>query len=300
MVFSIPSYLGLGDRPKRVVDERGKGLNFISSKPKTGKGNDAFSDGGAISNKYLWVGERSADPETTRRREAMASIKKNLTVNGFVQAGPAQKGEGLGSYFGCFQSTPYQHVPNYPEKRMDRVAETRARKARHATDPEPRGIYTSPAPKGCGYGYPGLAISDIGSNYVATFYDAPRRAAREERERWAKRMPSEPFKPCGRVGFTFDESLSTGVSKCYVMTAPFKERPPERPVAHFNAGAVWRPAGFVDDMPAVVEYWEDPLGGYDPRLSPKSYIRQPSDKIFYPSSRGDTFWYTQSIVFKRL
>lgn len=302
MVFSIPSYLGLGDRPKRVVDERSKGTNFIVSFPKTGKGNDAYLDNGEIINKYLWNGERGGDATTVSRREAMESAKKNLTSNGFVYTGPSQKGEGLGSYFGCFQRTPYPYVPNQPEKHSDRIAAIRARKlARNdGTAPPLRGIYTSPAPKGTGYGYAGLTISAVGCDYIASYYDAPQRAARAEREQWAKKMPAEPFKPCGRRGFTFDESLATGVSKCYVMTVPFKAKKAEKPMNHFLVSAPWRPAGYVDDSPAVMEYWEDPYGGYDPRLEPKAYVKKPSDQVFLPSSRSDTFWYTQSVVFKRI
>ncbi|EPY26744.1 hypothetical protein STCU_06101 [Strigomonas culicis] len=113
-------------------------------------------------------------------------------------------------------------------------------------------------------------------------------------------MPAEPFRPGGRLGYTFDESLATGASKCYIMTVPFKEKRQEVPFQHFNITAPWRPGGYVDDHPTAMDYWEDPYGGFDPRKDPKEYVKRPSEQFLKPPSRGDNFWYTQSIAFKRI
>lgn len=288
MVFSIPSYLGVGDRYKKPVDARAHGATFLVSRPKTGTNPDAMLD---KEFHYMWNGERGGDAETERRREMRESSKKNLTPNGFVYTGNTAQPTGLGSYFGCIQSTPYPHMSEHPEKHSQAVAHPQ---------PAPRGFYTSPAPKGTGFGYPKVTISDIGNNYVATIYDQQRINERAEREAWKKKMPAEPFHPTGREGYTFDESPATGTSRCYIMTVPFQEKRPEPVFTHFRIEQPWRPAGYVEDKPTTMEYWEDPYRGYDPRKEPKDYVKKPSDSVFLPSSRNDGFWYTQSVVFKRI
>lgn len=288
MVFSIPSYLGVGDRYKKPVDERAKGATFLVSFPKTGHNADALID---KEYHYLWNGVRTADPETARRREELASSKRNMTANGFMYTGPTKKQTGPGTYFGCFQATPYPHAPCFPQRHADLVVHK---------EPAPRGIFTSPAKKGTGYGYAHVGLSDVGENYIATIYDQPRINARKERETWKSKMPSEAFHPCGRRGFTFDESPATGTSRCYIMTVPFQPKRAEPVMNHFKVDQPWKPAGYVEDKPTKMEYWEDPYQGYDPRVDPKERVKKPSDAVFRPSGCCDNFWYTQSIVFKRI
>lgn len=288
MVFSIPSYLGLGDRYKKPIDARAHGATFLVSRPKTGTNPDALFDKQAT---HFWNGERGGDPETVRRRQQLESTKKNLTPNGFVYSSPAGDAAGLGSYYGCIQTTPYPHMPDHPQRHDDAVAKRQL---------APRGVFTSPAAKGSGYGYAHVTLSDVGNDYIATIYDQLRINARLQREAWKKKMQAEPFHPTGREGFTFDESPATGTSRCYIMTVPFQEKRPERVFTHFRIEQPWRPAGYVEDKPMSMEYWEDPYRGYDPRKEPKEYVKKPTDAVFLPSSRNDNFWYTQSIVFKRV
>ena len=158
MVFSIPSYLGVGDRYKKPIDARAQGATFLVSRPKTGTNPDALFD---KEFHYMWNGERGGDAETVRMREMHENNKKNLTPNGFVYTGPP--------------------------------------------------VFT-----------------------------------------------------------------------------------------HFRIEQPWRPAGYVEDKPTTMEYWEDPYRGYDPRKEPKEYVKKPSSSVFLPSSRNDGFWYTQSVVFKRI
>ncbi|CCW62307.1 unnamed protein product [Phytomonas sp. EM1] len=287
MVFSIPSYLCTGDRPKKAVDFRAHCTAFLVSRPKTGHGPDALFD---KEFKYIWNGERGGDLEKIRRQQAMQESKKNLTSNGFLYSSPPHRPEGLGSYFGCFQKTPYPHIPEHPMTRQPPAVRKQ---------PLPRGIYTSPPPKGS-FGCSGLTISPIGTEYIASFYDQERINERAYRDLWRRRMPSEPFRPGGRRGFTFDESLLTGASRCYIMTVPFREKPAPVKFQHFTIAQPWRPPGYVEDKPTIMEYWEDPLNGYDPRVDPKERIKKPSSAVFYPSSSSDTFWYTQSVVFRGL
>lgn len=285
MVFSIPSYLCCGDRYKHVVDERAQGPTMVVSRPKTGKMSDAlFED----AHTYAWNGERGGNYELVRLREKNESAKKNLTPNGFVYSSPAQKGEGLGSYFGTIGGAmPYFHRPREPfsiPKKKELA---------------PRSIYTN-RPKQGGYGYANLGLSNVGCDYIATIYDQGIINERAERAAMKLKMPEHPFRPGGRRGFTFDEALGTGVSRVYTMTVPFKEKRQAEPMHHFVVDQLWRPAGYVEDKPTRMDYWEDPYGGYDPRIEPKDRVKKPSDKIFLPSSRGDHFWYTQSIVMKRM
>lgn len=286
MVFSIPSYLCHGDRYKHVVDERAQGPAMIISRPKTGKNTDALFEDKFT---YAWNGERGGNYEAQRVKDALESKKKNLTPNGFVYSSPAQKGEGLGSYYGTIGGViPYIHrhrdFRTIPAKR----------------EIEQRGIYAN-RPKQGSYGTPNVCLSNVGLDYIATIYDQGRINARREREEKKKLMPDQAFKPCGRRGFTFDEQLGTGASKVYTMTVPFKEKRAVEPQHHFVVDQLWRPAGYVEDKPTnSVVYWEDPYGGYDPRIDPKDLVKKPSEQIFYPSPTCDHFWYTQSIVMKRV
>ncbi|KAH9600335.1 Protein of unknown function DUF4586 [Trypanosoma melophagium] len=286
MVFSIPSYLGLGDRYKHAVDARAQGVNFVTSPPKTGHNPDALFD---KEFKYMYNGDRRADPETMARREAMESRKKNMTANGFMPTGPPQKGEGLGSNYGLIQKEPYPHMPDNPQTRGPQPF----------PQSMPRQVLTSPGKLGS-YGTPGLALSNIGNEYIANIYDQPRINAKREREMWRSRMPAAPFKPVGRRGYTFDECPATGTSTCYMMTKPFLPKKVTPPLTHFVIDKPWRPAGYIDDKRISIDYWEDPYNAFDPRDDPKSRVKKPSDAVFKTGFRGDNFWYTQSIVFRRL
>ncbi|KAF5220711.1 hypothetical protein C3747_10g112 [Trypanosoma cruzi] len=286
MVFSIPSFLGLGDRYKHAVDERAQGVNFVTCYPKTGHNPDALFD---KEFKYMYNGDRRSDPETMARREQMEKRKKDMTATGFAYVGPPQKGEGLGSYYGLIQREPYPHIPDNP---MSRGPQPFPKSM-------PRQILTSPGKLGS-YGTPGLALSEIGNEYIATIYDQPRINAKKERDAWRRRMPAVPFIPVGRRGYTFDESPFTGVSTCYVMTKPFMPKPVQPSFKHFVVDKPWRPAGYVEDKPTAMDYREDPYNAFDPREDPKSRVKKPSDAVFRTGYRCDNFWYTQSIVFRRL
>lgn len=284
MVFSIPSYLCVGDRRVHVVDERAKGPSMYVTRPKTGHNPDALF---TKPHPYIWNGERGGDSGAIQRREAAASAKKFLTPNGFTCVGPPQKPEGLGSYYGTIGGT----IPYIPRHREFRGIPPKKEIA-------PRGIYTNRPKKGS-YGYANLGLSDVGCNYVASFYNQQRDNARKEREEMKKKMAETPFKPVGRRGFTFDESVPTGVSKVYTMTKPFREKKEVIPYQHFRVEQPWRPAGYLDDKPTKMVYQEDPYGGYDPRIPRKERVKKPSDQVFYPSGCSDTFWYTQSIALRR-
>ena len=160
-----------------------------------------------------------------------------------------------------------------------------------------RGIYAS-VPKSGGYGYAGTLLSNVGTDYVASFYDAPRDKAREERE-ISRKLMRGPFRPCGRNGTTMDEGPLTGASMCYTLTKPM---PPKQifvsKASVKGPEAPWRPAGVLPKEPAVTEYREDPYDGYDPRVGTEK--KRPSDKVFRPSGTTNSSWYTKSIAFARL
>lgn len=85
-----------------------------------------------------------------------------------------------------------------------------------------------------------------------SFYDQQRRNDKAEREQYRAKMPAEPFKPAGRRGYTFDESLATGASRCYIMTVPFSEKKSLPELKHYSVNQVWRPAGYVEDKPTTM------------------------------------------------
>lgn len=258
---------------------------MVVSRPKTGHNPDALF---TQPHPYMWNGERGGDTEVIRRREAREAAKKNLTPNGFAFTSPAQKMEGLGSHYGTIGGS----IPHMARHREFRGIPPKK-------DLPPRSIYTSPAKKG-GYGYAHTGLSEVGCDYIASYYHQKEVEDRKYREEWRKKMPETVFKPGGRRGFTFDEATGTGVSKVYMMTQPFQPKKEEVRMTHFLVAQPWRPAGYVEDMPTKMDYWEDPYGGYDPRIPPKDQVKKASDKIFYPSGRCDDFWYTQSIVMKRI
>ncbi|CBH17897.1 hypothetical protein, conserved [Trypanosoma brucei gambiense DAL972] len=223
------------------------------------------------------------------RREQMENRKRYITATGFISVFRPKKGEGLGSNYGLLQQEPYIHMPDHPQTRGPQPF----------PKVKPRQIYTSPSKAGS-YGTPGLAITDIGNEYIATIYDQERINAKKERDVWRQRMPPVPFKPVGRRGYTFDEGPATGVSMCYIMTCPFREKRVQPVMKHFIIDKMWLPAGYIPDRPPPVEYWEDPYNGFDPRVDPKSRLKKSEDSIFRTGFRGDNFFYTRSIVFRRL
>jgi hypothetical protein len=290
MVFSIPSFVGVGDpyvKRRKLKDQRVVGRNFVAVAPKTGKNPDALLEKEFHS---IHEGDRFVEAQVADRRYQNAKLKKNLTSNGFKFASPPQKPQGLGSYFGTIQKTAFPHETDFIVARKGDIP------AKHAT--KPRQIYTAPGKKGT-FGFPNTTIGKEGQDYVASFYGQERENARKEREASMKLMKGAAFKVVGRKGKTFDEGPATGVSQCFVMTKPMPIRkqkavPPKKPLEH-----PWKPNGPTNQKPSI-EYREDPYDKFDPRAPRKTHKKDSDAKAWKPNSSTDNFWYSTSIAFRGL
>ena len=292
MVFSIPSFAGVGDpyvKRKKIKDQRVVGRNFVAVAPKTGKNPDALFEKEFHS---LHEGDRFVEQTVADRRYQNSKLKKNLTPSGFKCASPPQKATGLGGYFGTIQKTAFPHETDFVVPRKGDIPVKRATK--------PRQIYTAPAKKGT-FGFPNTTIGKEGQDYVASFYGQERENARKEREASNKLMKGAAFRVIGRRGKTFDEGPATGVSLCFVMTKPMPLRK-QKPVAAVKKPAVeqpWKPNGPTNQKPPL-EYREDPYDKYDPRAPPQGRKKESDVKSWKPNSSTDNFWYSTSIAFRRL
>lgn len=290
MVFSIPSFVGVGDpfvKRKKAKDQRKVGLNFVAVAPKTGKQPDALFEKEFHS---LHEGDRFVEQAVAERRYHNAKLTKNLTQNGFKCASPSQKAQGLGSYFGTIQKTAFPHETDFIVARKGDVPVRKPTKARQ--------VYTAPSKKGT-FGFPNTTIGKEGQDYVASFYGQERENARKEREASQKLMKGGGFKVCGRRGTTFDEGPTTGVTQCFVMTKPMPIRKQKPVVPKKPLEAPWRPSGPTNQKPPL-EYREDPYDKYDPRAPPKGKKKADDSKAWKPNSSTDNFWYSTSIAFRRL
>lgn len=293
MVFSIPTFATVGDPyvKKKIKDERSGLRSFLNPAPKKGTMPDALFD---HEFKSIHEGDTYVEPGVADRRYKNEKLKKNLTTNGFRYSNPSPKAVGLGSYFGTIQKEAFRHETDFVVPRKG--------EAPPKPVPKPRQIYTKPATRGT-FGFPKTALSDIGQDYVASFYNQGREDAKKERLEHQKLMKGAPFKTGGRKGTTFDESPATGVSSCYVLTKPMPIRKPKKVVEVKKAEAPWRPGGPVFKS-TVMEYREDPFDHYDPRVGTKKkggHGGTDGDRAAWkPNSQTNNFWYSTSIAFKRL
>lgn len=290
MVFSIPSFATVGDPyvKKKVIDARSHNRTFLTSPAKDGVMPDALFD---KQFKSIHEGDKYVETIKAERRYQNEKLKKNLTTNSFKFASPPQKAVGLGSYFGTIQKEAWRHETDFVVPRKGEAPPKPVLK--------PRQIYTALPKKGT-FGFPRITLSEIGSDYVASFYDQARENAHNERLRHEKLMKGAPFKTGGRKGYTFDESPGTGASTCYMLTKPIpaKKQRPEAPKKKLEQP--WRPSGPIFKN-TMMEYREDPYDHYDPRVGTQKKNHGSSDKAAWkPNSSIDNHWYSCSIAFKRL
>eukprot|EP00760_Papus_ankaliazontas_P037610 PhM_4_TR8611/c0_g1_i1/m.64299 len=255
--FGDTNYTTIGDDYDKVKvrDARSKGLNFVTTGSKKGKGPEVTFSKEFLS---LHQGDRYIDPGTAERKERMAKAAKRIVASGFKYSNPPKNSNGSGTYFGTFQeANPLPHETDYVV----------LRKGQHAKRHEfaPRNIVTA-QPKHGTYGFNKTTLSDIGLNYIADFYDAARTKARSEAVAGKQKMPPVPFKSAGTLGTTFDANKGSGISQVYTMT---KAMPPRKPVISKASVAregvsAWRPNNFKVNYDAL-EYREDPYELRDQR-----------------------------------
>lgn len=289
MVFSIPSFATVGDPyvKKVVKDQRSHNRTFLTGPPKTGTMPDALFD---KVTKSIHEGDKYVEPNVAERRYKNEKLKKNLTANGFVFANPPKKPTGLGSFFGTIQNEPFKHETDFVVLRKGEAPPKPTSRARQ--------IYTAPPKKGT-FGFPKTLLSDIGGDYVASFYNQDKINAHNERLKHEKLMKGAPFKTGGRSGTTFDESPATGATTCYMLTKPIPPKKVKEAPVYKKAEAPWKPSGPIFKT-TQMEYREDPYDHFDPRVGTVKKL-VPSDKAAWkPNSNTDNHWYSCSIAFKRL
>lgn len=288
MVFSIPSFVGVGDEYDKVglTDQRAKGRNFAVPGPKEGNLPSALFQKEFLS---IHEGDKYIDPGTADKRYHLEQAKKRISDQIFRMSNPPSKNPGLGGFYGCIGDHYWPHETDYV---VPRKGEAPPRK-----EPAKRGIFTNSSKKGT-YGVVGTTISKIGQDYVASFYDAVHQRAKADLEKHYKLMKGAPFKAACRRGGAFDEALGTGTSQCYRMTKPMAKVKPPKVVETKASGAAWKPAGKAELKP-IIEYREDPYDHFDPRVGVQK--KKPSERTaFKPSGSSNTSWYTKSIAFARL
>lgn len=291
MVFSVPSFVGVGDDfDKEVKKDKKPGRTFLAGGPKKGNGPDALFGKQFQS---IHEGDPYVDPGTLEKRNKREKAKKCLTSNGFRLASPPKKPTGPGDFHGTFDEKPLVHETDYV---VPRKGESPPRK-----QPAPRQVYTAPTAKG-GFGFPKTTLSAIGTDYVADFYDAPREAAKRDLEKHKQLVKGAPWKGASRRGYTFDEGSGTGASKCYTQTKPMPPRKPTTSNASCKGpDSAWRPGGIVPKRLPPVEYREDPFDGFDPREANKKRTKPDTGKPGWrPAANQNDTWYTKSIAFARL
>lgn len=293
MVFSIPSFATVGDDyDKKLPQAKKPGRTFLTPAPKAGTMPDACFD---KEFKSIHEGDPYVEPGVAERRARIESEKKKVNAAGFRLASPPKKACGLGSYYGTFYESPLPHETDYI---VPRKGEAPPRKS-----PEKRPIFTAPTKKGT-FGVAGTLLSNIGTDYVADFYDAPRQKEREELEKHKKLQKGAPWKPQGnRIGYTFDEGQGTGVSTCYALTKPLEPKKEHKSTYQLKGPeAAWKPAGKIPARLPPVEYREDPFDGADPRQEPKKKAATPANSKpgWKPNGNTNDTWYTKSIAFARL
>lgn len=281
-MFSIPSFTTVGDDYDKKSAKKHEHLkSFAVPGPKTGHLPDALFNKQFLS---IHEGDKYIEPGTAERREKAEKEKKKIHPQGFRMASIPKKGCGLGSYFGCFSST----IPHETDFVVPRKGEAPPKKQL-----EKRNIVTAPTRK-----YDPL--SHLGKEYIADFYDSQKEAEKKAQERHRQQVKGGPFRAACRLGGTFDEGMSTGVSKCYTMTKPMPPRRAVSPPAVKKPEHPWKPAGPTERLRPVVEYREDPYDGYDPRKGVAKPAKVEGKAGWKPGGATNSSWYTKSIAFARL
>ncbi|KAG5473630.1 hypothetical protein LSCM4_03700 [Leishmania orientalis] len=163
-------------------------------------------------------GGKPVDYDESKWSTAAAKTKsqKPISDKEFRYSSYPEKSTGPGSYYGCFQSRPYEYM-------TEPWSDGKSKKKRAAKPKEEEkpthlpNIKTNPAKKGT-YGYPGLLLSNPTyndnwkSDYAAAEAD---RARRERKQGLAATALGPPFHIPGVSHSYIDEMPNTGVSGVY-------------------------------------------------------------------------------------
>ena len=151
--------------------------------------------------------------------------KNAISDKEFRYSSYPKQSTGPGSYFGCFQSKPYEYMT---EPWVDESKGGKAKKKKKSTarDTEAEkthlpNIKTSPSKKGT-YGYPGLLLENpvYNENWKADHDAAEREAAKKAQQTVVGKPLGPPLRISGVSHAYLDELPNTGVSGVYAPYTP--------------------------------------------------------------------------------
>ncbi|KPI87709.1 hypothetical protein ABL78_3182 [Leptomonas seymouri] len=235
-LFQDPPYLSSDPDPKKTdpynkeecIPSRYLGKNMtIGGRILSGDLPDAYFD-----KKYLTLasaeqngGKPVGYDEDKWKNAAAAQRKKNvISEREFRYSSYPQKSTGPGSYFGCFQSKPFEYMTEPWDDGSKSKKKRRNKSAARSMEPEKThlpNIKTCPSKKGT-YGYPGLLLDNpsYNENWKAEHDAAERGAAKKEQQQAASAKSLHPPMHVSGVGRAYlDELPNTGVSGVYAYEA---------------------------------------------------------------------------------
>ncbi|KAI5685103.1 hypothetical protein MNV84_05722 [Leishmania braziliensis] len=226
-LFQDPSYLSSDPDPRKTdpYDKKdaipsrylGKSMT-VGGRVPPGQHPDAYFD-----KKFLTLasseqngGKPVGYDENKWCTTAKKQTKKPISDKEFRYSSYPERSTGPGSYYGCFQSRPYE----YMTEPWDDGKSKKRRAAKPKEEEEPThlpNIKTNPAKKGT-YGYAGLLLSNpiYNDNWKDEHAAAEAERARKERKQGpAPKALGPPFHIPGVSHSYIDEMPNTGVSGVY-------------------------------------------------------------------------------------
>lgn len=261
-LFSEPSYLTIGDKYDKKIDEgsRHTGLNLKAAIQKTGKGNDICFDKFKPlyeKEKYALTFEELAAQRASEKGKRAADVP-------FKPSNPQKKSSGLGNYYGCIgpKVAHLKEIEKTDKKKGD-------------FEVGPRNVVTNPPKKGT-YGFKGTTLGEkadkIGGaageySYMPEKYDAARVAEIEAAKASAAKMQGNPFKPANppkKGGPGVPGRTLNGKGKGVVGEFGYIENGPDKKEKAEEIEKPFRPshppkAGYNSTLNKFPHYMEDPL-----------------------------------------
>ncbi|EPY24408.1 hypothetical protein AGDE_12362 [Angomonas deanei] len=231
-LFQDPPYLSSNPDPKltdpydkqECIPSRYLGKNMMAGHPPPGQHPDAY-----FSKQYdtlASVDQNNGKPtgyEDNAAKDRDLNQKKRVSQHDFRYSSFPQKSTGPGSYYGCLQNRPHEHM-SAGAKDTSKATVT-AGEVKTALP----NIKTNPSKKGT-YGMPGTLLSkeEYNNNWKEDAERLERAASRRAKNDEAKPL-GPAFHTSGVSKRCLDELPNTGVSAVYshYEAAPAKERKPK-------------------------------------------------------------------------
>lgn len=242
--FSDIGYITTGPTKEQTDDyvkqeqipSRYLGKNMMVRAPRSGNLPDVYFDklyatlasstqGGPGADKYEPPKNRFRDGEVERKK-IQDAIQKVHKGSDFKMSNYPSPTTGPGSYTGCFQDKPFEHMP------ADKNILKRGEPAKMIKEFPPRNFMTNPAPKGS-YGVPNTTFGKFNSLYVLTPEMQEQR--KKEVEKWEKKkaqfeaskkalLERPVFSGMSTAKNTFDEKKATGATSVFDEFVPTPEQ----------------------------------------------------------------------------